>query len=111
VYASKPRGGRKVFPNGTVIVKSVAEPGVRGTPKQVAVMRKVNSLLYESTDSDKFVTAFYGVLDLKSRVLTFANAGHNPPMLLRRDGTSEHLHEGGVALVSDWVETLPGSCP
>jgi sigma-B regulation protein RsbU (phosphoserine phosphatase) len=63
-----------------------------------AVMRKVNSLLYESTDSDKFVTAFYGVLDLKSRVLTFANAGHNPPMLLRRDGTSEHLHEGGVAL-------------
>ena len=63
-----------------------------------AVMRKVNSLLYESTDSDKFVTAFYGVLDLKSRVLTFANAGHNPPMLLRRDGTSQHLHEGGVAL-------------
>jgi len=63
-----------------------------------AVMRKVNSLLYESTDSDKFVTAFYGVLDVKSRVLTFANAGHNPPLLLRRDGSSEHLHEGGVAL-------------
>lgn len=63
-----------------------------------AIMRKVNSLLYESTDSDKFVTAFYGVLDVKSRVLTFANAGHNPPLLLRSDGSSEHLHDGGVAL-------------
>lgn len=63
-----------------------------------AVMRKVNSLLYESTDSDKFVTAFYGVLDVKNRVLIFSNAGHNPPMLLRNDGTWDHLHEGGVAL-------------
>jgi sigma-B regulation protein RsbU (phosphoserine phosphatase) len=63
-----------------------------------AVMRKVNSLLYESTDRDKFVTAFYGVLDHKNRVLLFSNAGHNPPILLRADGRIEYLHEGGVAL-------------
>ncbi len=63
-----------------------------------AVMRKVNTLLHESTDRDKFVTAFYGVLDHKNRVLLFSNAGHNPPILLRADGRIEYLLEGGVAL-------------
>ena len=63
-----------------------------------AVMRKVNSLLHESIDRDKFVTAFYGVLDVKNRALVFSNAGHNPPLLLRKDGTLEPLVEGGVAL-------------
>ncbi len=63
-----------------------------------AVMRKVNSLLHESTDRGKFVTAFYGVLDHKNRVLIFSNAGHNPPVLFRREGPIEYLEEGGVAL-------------
>jgi len=63
-----------------------------------AVMRKVNGLLHESTDRGKFVTAFYGVLDHKNHVLSFTNAGHNPPILFRRDGRIEYLQEGGVAL-------------
>ncbi len=63
-----------------------------------AVMRKVNSLLNESTERHKFVTAFYGVLDYRNRVLIFSNAGHNPPILLRKDGSVEYLMEGGVAL-------------
>jgi len=63
-----------------------------------AVMRKVNSLLHESTERDKFVTAFYGMLDYKNRVIVFANAGHNPPILLRPDGSIQYLLEGGVAL-------------
>lgn len=63
-----------------------------------AVMRKVNSLLHESTDRDKFVTAFYGLLDWRNGVLTFSNAGHNPPILVRAGGRLEHLTEGGVAL-------------
>ncbi len=63
-----------------------------------AVMRKVNQLLHESTERDRFVTAFYGVLDWRNGVLIFSNAGHNPPLLLHADGTSEPLTEGGVAL-------------
>jgi len=63
-----------------------------------AVMRKVNLLLHESTERDRFVTAFYGLLDWRNSVVTFANAGHNPPLLLRADGTTESLIEGGVAL-------------
>ena len=41
IYASKPRGAGKRFPNGTVIVKTIAERSARGLPAQVAVMRKV----------------------------------------------------------------------
>jgi hypothetical protein len=41
VYASRPRGAGRRFPNGTVIVKTIAEPGARGPAGQVAVMRKV----------------------------------------------------------------------
>lgn len=63
-----------------------------------AVMRKVSLLMHESTERDKFVTAFYGVLDWKNGVLIFSNAGHNPPLLVHRDGRAEKLIEGGVAL-------------
>lgn len=41
VFASKRKVG-KAYPNGTVIVKSIADPGARGAPRQVAVMRKVS---------------------------------------------------------------------
>ncbi len=63
-----------------------------------AVVRKVNALMHESTERDKFVTMFYGVLDWKNRVLIYSNAGHNPPLLLRHKGGTEALHDGGVAL-------------
>ncbi len=62
------------------------------------IMSKVNRLLWESTDSNQFVTAFYGVLDENRRVLTFCNAGHNPVLLIRGDGTSLLLETGGLIL-------------
>jgi hypothetical protein len=42
VYASKPRGANRRFPDGTVIVKSIAEPGAKGLAAHVAVMRKTS---------------------------------------------------------------------
>ncbi|MFH0778284.1 MAG: SpoIIE family protein phosphatase, partial [Candidatus Eisenbacteria bacterium] len=62
------------------------------------IFRKTNALLYESTETGRFVTAFYGVLDTKNKVLTFSNAGHNPPILLRSGGGMELLSEGGTIL-------------
>jgi sigma-B regulation protein RsbU (phosphoserine phosphatase) len=47
------------------------------------VLAKVNTLLYEATDAEMFATVFYGVYDESSRVLTYANAGHEPPLVLR----------------------------
>ena len=62
------------------------------------ILFKVNNLLYESIERDRFVTAVYGVLDSKNGIFTFSNAGHNPPILRRSDGQIEYLKEGGVAL-------------
>ncbi len=62
------------------------------------IFQKVNRLLFESIEREMYVTAVYGVLDTKNRVLTFSNAGHNPPILRRADGSIEYLSDGGVAL-------------
>jgi sigma-B regulation protein RsbU (phosphoserine phosphatase) len=63
-----------------------------------SIMFKVNNLLFESTESDTYVTAVYGVLDTKNRIFTFTNAGHNAPIFRRADGRMEYLLEGGMAL-------------
>lgn len=62
------------------------------------ILSRVNDFLFESSDPERFVTAFYGVLDTKTGILTYANAGHNPPILLRNDGRTEFLTEGGMLL-------------
>jgi sigma-B regulation protein RsbU (phosphoserine phosphatase) len=43
----------------------------------------LNSLLYQSTDSAHFATMFYAVYDDVARALTYVNAGHFPPILVR----------------------------
>ncbi|HET9251667.1 MAG TPA: SpoIIE family protein phosphatase [Candidatus Eisenbacteria bacterium] len=48
------------------------------------VFTKVNRLLWESVEPDRFVTAMYGVLDVDARRFTYVNAGHNPAFLYRR---------------------------
>jgi sigma-B regulation protein RsbU (phosphoserine phosphatase) len=62
------------------------------------VMSRVNRLVYESTDGDRFITTFYGLIDPEHKRLLYINAGHNPPLLLHLDGSSELLKEGGVPL-------------
>jgi sigma-B regulation protein RsbU (phosphoserine phosphatase) len=49
-------------------------------------------------ESGNFVTAVYGVLDFKNHVFTFANCGHNLPIILRGDDSVECLQEGGPVL-------------
>ncbi|MCK4858407.1 MAG: SpoIIE family protein phosphatase [candidate division Zixibacteria bacterium] len=62
------------------------------------IMHKVNNLICESVKRGEFVTAVYGVLDIRNKILTFTNAGHNPPFILRRSGEIEFLEEGGLTL-------------
>ena len=68
-------------------------------PASVAdIVGRVNDLIVRSTDPHMFATFFYGVLDTTAGTLTSTNAGHNPPLILRADGTVDELQRGGVLL-------------
>jgi sigma-B regulation protein RsbU (phosphoserine phosphatase) len=62
------------------------------------VATRINNLLVKSTDANMFVTFFYGLLDRSKSTFTSTNAGHNPPLLLRSDQTTELLEKGGLVL-------------
>jgi len=62
------------------------------------IIEKVNLLMCERNDEGRFVTAIYGVLDSRNRIFTFCNAGHNPGILRRADGSIVMLSDGGLAL-------------
>lgn len=86
----------------------------RGTV--ASVVQRVNDLLVRSTDPHMFATFFYGVLETATGRFTCTNAGHNPPLVLRRDGSLERLTTGGLLLgmvgdmiyQQDTVELAPG---
>ena len=62
-------------------------------------MQEVNDQLTDTNVAGMFVTMFYAVFDPAAGSLTYANGGHNPPVLLHADGTTEELPlTGGVAL-------------
>ncbi len=68
-------------------------------PSSVAqVVGLVNDLIVASTDPHMFATFFYGLLDTTKGTFTSTNAGHNPPMVFRADGTLETLNAGGLLL-------------
>lgn len=60
------------------------------------VCRQVRSVVTRNLSGGKFVTFFYAVLDASGR-FTYSNAGHNPPILIRADGTMERLNTRGSA--------------
>jgi serine phosphatase RsbU (regulator of sigma subunit) len=63
-------------------------------------LTRANDRILSDTDTNQFVTLFYGVIDLKSGVMTYANAGHNPAYLLRASdgGGHETLKHTGIPL-------------
>jgi sigma-B regulation protein RsbU (phosphoserine phosphatase) len=62
------------------------------------VLIRANEILGREAQSDLFVTVFYAVWDPASERLTYANAGHNPPLLMQPNGTFRNLTGQGVAL-------------
>ena len=60
---------------------------------------QLNDLLAAENEQMMFVTLFYGVLHLDTGTLHYVNAGHNPPYLLRTDGSVQPLaRTGGMAV-------------
>lgn len=60
-----------------------------------AVLGAVNRQTHGSSAADRYATLFYGVFDGATRTLRYVNAGHNPPMVIRRDGSTTWLEGGG----------------
>ena len=60
--------------------------------------REMNSQIHALTDSNRFATFFWACFQETGRTLTYVNAGHNAPMLLRASGTLERLATGGPPL-------------
>jgi sigma-B regulation protein RsbU (phosphoserine phosphatase) len=59
---------------------------------------RLNKLIYNASPPDKFITFFMAVLDSKSGELDVVNAGHNPILLLRKDGRLDKIDAGGIGL-------------
>ncbi|MGH9397893.1 MAG: PP2C family protein-serine/threonine phosphatase [Terriglobia bacterium] len=70
-----------------------------------AVLRAVNRQVHASSLADRYATLFYGVFDGGTRTLQYVNAGHNPPMVIRRDSSIIWLETGGapVGMFPDWT--------
>ncbi len=69
------------------IIKDLAESGMAVND----IFTKANEKLCENNESGMFVTAWMGILDITTGNVQFANAGHNPPVLKRADGSFEYL--------------------
>ena len=71
---------------------------VTGT-KPGEALQEVNGLLEDDNDSMMFVTLFYAIFDPATGEFTYANGGHNPPLIVHADGSSTPLETtDGVAL-------------
>lgn len=67
-------------------------------PAPAELCHRLNRILCDFTPVGKFCSFFYGVLDSIENRLTYCNAGHNPPLLIRCDGASIELNAQGAVL-------------
>ena len=69
------------------------------SPEPGIVLQEVNALLHEDNESQMFVTVLYAVYEPETGDFTYACGGHDAPLLIRTDGSSELLPlTGGIAL-------------
>ena len=83
------------------LIKGLAESG-----KSVdEIFTEANRKLCAANDAGLFITAWMAKLDLRTGILEFANAGHNPPLLRRRDGRFEYLRSKPNFVLAGMDET------
>jgi phosphoserine phosphatase RsbU/P len=83
------------------LLKATAHTG--GSPD--ACLGQVNRVLAAEGVASMYVTVFYGVLDTRNGHVTYCNAGHNPPYVLRADGSVEPLAQIGGMVVGLFEHT------
>ena len=84
------------------IIKDLAEGGM----DVGSIFTKANNGLCENNEAGMFVTAWIGILDLRTGVVKFANAGHNPPMVRKAGGEFVYM-KSRAGLVLAGMEDIP----
>ncbi|MCP4724969.1 MAG: SpoIIE family protein phosphatase, partial [bacterium] len=73
--------------------------GEAGSGKPIIqILKHLNKHIKKYTSAQNFTTLFFGIYNRKTGVLEFANAGHNYPVIIRKDGSKELLITTGPAL-------------
>lgn len=81
------------------VVRSLVRASLDVETSPSSVLERVNNLVVPDAAQGMFITLAYAVLDLRTGQLEFANAGHNPPLLVRHERCAiEKLERGGMAL-------------
>ena len=84
------------------LLMSNLQAAVRAFAQEAAspasVCGNVNRLLCRNMASGRFATFCYARIDREARRIVYSNAGHNPPLLVRADGSTALLSEGGMVL-------------
>ncbi|OGX90184.1 PP2C family protein-serine/threonine phosphatase [Hymenobacter coccineus] len=91
------------------LLMSNFQAGLRTLLRQGAdlpvIAYELNHLIFRNAGGEKFITAFLGIYDCRTRHLRFVNAGHNDPILLPDQGPPQFLKTGAVML--GIIEELP----
>jgi sigma-B regulation protein RsbU (phosphoserine phosphatase) len=85
-------------------LQAALKPLMRDDVRPDELCSRLNRALCEIMPTNRFVSFFYGVLDSAKNFLTYCNAGHNPPLLVRADGSTSELRSAGAILgkFPDW---------
>ncbi len=92
------------------LTRSLLRATAPGLTNPQAVLTRINELLLPDSQRGMFISLFYAVLNTETGLLTYANAGHNPPLYLS-PGRVEALRTRGIVLgVQPAIEPEVGTC-
>lgn len=69
------------------LFRTVAGQGLQ--PSEIVTM--INDTMGESNESGMFITLFVAMIDMTDGTMTFCNAGHNPPVIIDKDGKASYM--------------------
>jgi sigma-B regulation protein RsbU (phosphoserine phosphatase) len=101
------------------VTKTAIKSQAFGNTDAASILTHLNDELAENNESSMFVTAFVALLDTRTGVMSYTNAGHNPPYVKRTDGSLTRLDDRhgpvagameGIAFGSSSMVLEPGDC-
>ncbi|MCB2200641.1 SpoIIE family protein phosphatase [bacterium] len=92
--SGKGAGAAMIMANVQASLRALTDTGV----SLANMIKKINTLIAQSTAPEQFITYFAAIYDPVKKAITYVNAGHNPPRIVRSSGEVVELTEGGLIL-------------